>query len=88
MVEEHEPIETHLRVEMSPLPTRLYRQDAGIGQQHVCAGRRQQDRQFGDPVGGLERASLDQATRDDLRQARTKTAIGNLARVLESIHVN
>ena len=32
--------------------------------------------------GDLERASLDQITRDDLRQARTKTAIGNLARVL------
>lgn len=40
------------------------------------------------PVGGLERASLDQATRDDLRQARIKTAIGNLARVFESTHVN
>lgn len=36
----------------------------------------------------LERASLDQTTRDDLRQARIKTAIGNLARVLESRHVN
>jgi hypothetical protein len=73
---------------MSPLPTRLYRQDAGIGQLYVCAGRRQRDQQFRDPVGGLERASLDQTTRDDLRQARIKTAIGNLARVLESRHVN
>jgi hypothetical protein len=36
----------------------------------------------------LERASLDQTTRDDLRQARIKTAIGNLARVIESRHVN
>ena len=67
---------------MSPLPTRLYRWDAGFGRRHVCADRRRQDQQFGDPVGGLERASLDQITRDYLRQARTKTAIGNLARVL------
>jgi hypothetical protein len=88
MVEEHEPIETHLRVEMSPPPTRLYRWDAGIGQRNVCAGRRMQDLQFGHPAGGLERASLDQTTRDDLRQARIKTAIGNLARVIESRHVN
>ena len=40
------------------------------------------------PVVGLERASLDQTTRDDLRQARIKTAIGNLAHVIESRHVN
>jgi hypothetical protein len=73
---------------MSPLPTRLYRQDAGLGQRNVCADRRKQDQQFRDPVGGLERASLDQTTRDDLRQARRKTAIGNLARVFESRHVN
>ena len=52
---------------MSPLPTRLYRQDAGIGQLYVCAARRQRDQQFRDPVGGLERALLDQTTRDDLR---------------------
>jgi hypothetical protein len=73
---------------MSPPPTRLYRWDAGIGQRDVSASRRRQDRQFGDPVGGLERASLDQTTRDDLRQARIKTAIGNLARVMESRHAN
>jgi len=73
---------------MSPLPTRLYRWDAGIGRRNVSAGRRKQDRQFCDPAGGLERASLDRTTRDDLRQARIKTAIGNLARVFESRHVN
>jgi hypothetical protein len=54
----------------------------------VGAESTKQDRQFGDPAGGLERASLDQTIRDDLRQARTKTAIGNLARVFESRHVN
>jgi hypothetical protein len=37
---------------------------------------------------GLGRASLDQTTCDNLRQARIKTAIGNLARVIESRHVN
>jgi hypothetical protein len=73
---------------MSLLPTRLNRWVAGIGQQNVCAGRRKQDQQISDPAGGLERASLDQTTRDDLRQARIKTAIGNLARVIESRHVN
>ena len=67
---------------MSPLPTRLYRQDAGIGQLYVCAARRQRDQQFRDPVGGLERALLDQTTRDDLRQARRKTATGSLAHVM------
>jgi hypothetical protein len=87
-VEEHEPIETHLWVETSPLPTRLNRQDAGIGRGNVCAGRRTQDQHIGDPAGGLGRASLNQTTRDDLRQARIKTAIGNLARVIESRHVN
>ena len=73
---------------MSPPPTRLNRWDAGIGQRNVGAGRGKQDQQFRDPLGGLERASLDQTTRDDLRQARIKTAIGNLARVFESRHVN
>ena len=73
---------------MSPLPTRLKRQDAGMNRLHVGAESTTQDRQFGDPVGGLERASLDQTTRDDLRQARIKTAIGNHARVLESGYVN
>jgi hypothetical protein len=37
---------------------------------------------------GLGRALLDQTTRDDLRQARVKTATGNLARAIESRHVN
>ena len=73
---------------MSPLPTRLNLQDAGTGQRQIRTGRRKQDQQLADLVGGLERALLDQTTRDDLRQARTKTAIGNHARVIESRHVN
>jgi hypothetical protein len=59
-----------------------------MNRRQVGAGSTTQDRQIRDPVGGLGRASLDQTTRDDLRQARIKTAIGNLARVIESRHVN
>ena len=40
------------------------------------------------PVDDGERASLGSIARNDLRQARGKTAIGNLARVFESKHVN
>src|ERR1035441_4866579 len=35
-VEEHEPVETHLRVEMSPLPTSLNRQDANCRHTYVA----------------------------------------------------
>ena len=73
---------------MSPRPTRLNRPDVGTGRQYVCACRQRQGSQIWRPVGDGERASLGSITRDDLRQARVKTAIGNLARVFESRHVN
>lgn len=73
---------------MSPLPTRLNRQDVGWSSSHVGANFRKRRQQFCGSAGGLGRASLDQTTRDDLRQARIKTAIGNLARVFESRRVN
>ena len=37
-VEEYEPVETHLRVEMSPLPTPLDRQDVDCRRAHVLSG--------------------------------------------------
>ena len=73
---------------MSPRPTRLNRPDAGIYRPKVWACRRRQGSHVWRPAGDGERASLGSITRDDLRQAREKTAIGNLARVFESRHVN
>ena len=82
-VEEHEPVETHLRVEVSPLPTPLHGQDANCRRSHVGAGLHDcwLDKYAGQQ-GITGSAQLDRDVGDDLRKARIKTATGNLARAL------
>ena len=82
---------TNLLKRICGLKRHPYRHDF-TGRTRVSVGEmhwlNRQGQHVQDPAEGLERASLDQTTRDDLRQARAKTAIGNLARVIESRHVN
>jgi hypothetical protein len=60
---------------MSPPPTPLYGQDANCCRSHVWPGGTSADW-----TGMLvSSAQLDRGVRDDLRQARIKTATGNLA---------
>jgi hypothetical protein len=68
---------------MSPLPTPLYRQDADPCQRvtRMDSGTNALD-MYAWPAGTTGSAQLDRGVRDDLRNARIKTAIGNLARVL------
>jgi hypothetical protein len=91
-VEEHEPVHPHLRVEMSPPPTRFIRRNAEatrfirrnaegvpgqVAREHPNAGvyvRRL--------AGPMERTQPDQGIGIDLRQAREKTATGNLTNTL------
>src|ERR1700739_2714710 len=82
-VEEHEPVKPHLRVEASPLPTSLYGQAANCRRTHVGIGDTSADwDRYASPYGTMGSAQLDRGVCDDLRQARIKTATGNLARVL------
>lgn len=81
-VEEHEPVHSHLTVEMSPPPTRFIRRNAEgvpgqVAREHPNAGvyvRRL--------AGPMERTQPDQGIGIDLRQARVKTATGNLTNTL------
>jgi len=68
---------------MSPLPTPLNRQDANCCQHiRMVQQHNGQMEMYAIWPGTTESAQLGRGVCDDLRQARIKTAIGNLARAL------
>jgi hypothetical protein len=83
-VEEHEPVHPRLRAEMSPSPTRLNRRkadgaDGQLGRRHPNARVN-----VGRDAGVRGRMQPDPGIGIDLRNAREKTAIGNLTNTLLS----
>ena len=87
-VEEHELVNSHLRVEMSPLPTRLNRQNAEYVEGYVCLKRRLQPQMYGGYARTERRTQPDLGISIDLQYARIKTATSNLTNTLEVRHTN
>ena len=77
-VEEHEPVHSHLRVEMSPAPTRFIRRNTDDGSGNVCQKRPNAELYVAVLQGAMERTQPCYRIGIDLRQARTKTATGSL----------
>jgi hypothetical protein len=81
-VEEHEPVHPHLRVEMSPPPTRFNRRNADDDPGHVARDHPNAGVYVRRLAGTMERTQPDHGIGIDLRQARVKTATGNLTNTL------
>lgn len=78
-VEEYEPVNPRLWAEMSPPPTRFYRRKADGVDGNVAGNTRTRAYMYGDSRGAEGRMQPDLGIGFDLRKAREKTAIGNLA---------
>lgn len=77
-VEEHEPVHPHLRVEMSPAPTRFNRRNDDDGSGHIGRSHPNAELHVAVLQGAMERMQPGHRVGIDLRQARTKTAAGSL----------
>jgi hypothetical protein len=86
-VEEYEPVNSHLWVEMSPLPTRFNRQIADDVEDSFAEDIRKRTHMYGVRWELGERAARTSIS-NDLQQARIKTATGNLTNTLLVRHMN
>ena len=81
-VEEHEPVHPHLRVEMSPPPTRFNRRNGDDGSGHVSRNHPNVGLHVAVLQGAMERMQPDHGIGIDLQKARTKTATGSLTNTI------